>query len=285
MNIENCLARDSLEGIARYRFGISPKSMPFHKQVLCTVRDHTKLRGLRVIPLPPDKQSKANEIKPISQVGIFNTTSGFYNYYSLEEIPTREELEKQGFRLGRIEIVFYGDVEALVAKLKENGLNVEFDKINECPQQQEPRKIPVLVKTKIDRTIYRGLCKIAFNYLAHNLGAEIALKKDFDGIRRFIRYDEGKADDFFQISKIPIFSRERRLGKRWHPGHIVVIGWEGYSLIGRLAIFNSIVGLTYRVTLCNNYQGVWLPFSKAHYFEPRSKKIIEVQNLKFLIYR
>jgi len=67
-----------------------------------------------------------------------------------------------------------------------------------------------LIKARIDRTLYRGLSKIVFNYLAYNLGSDFVLKGDFDSIRRFIRYDESNGDEFFKIIKTPIFYKEKR---------------------------------------------------------------------------
>jgi len=283
-NIENCLGRDSLEGIARYRFGINPKKMPFHKRLKFMVGNVDVLKGVQVIPLPPDRQRETNELKLISQVGFFNKRTGKYSYFSKEEIPTKEELERQGYELKNKEIVFYGDVQELVSILEKKGLNIEITEIKETILNQEPSKIPVLIKARIDRTLYRGLSKIVFNYLAYSLGSDFVLKGDFDSIRRFIRYDEGNGDEFFKVIKTPIFYKEKRFGKRWHDGHIIVIEWDNFNLDGRLAIFNSIVKLTYIVTLCKNYKGVWFPFHKGHYFDPHSKQIREIQNFKFLIY-
>ena len=120
-NIENCLGRDSLEGIARYRFGINPKKMPFHKRLKFMVGNVNVLKGVQVIPLPSDRQRETNELKLISQVGFFNKRTGKYSYFSKEEIPTKEELERQGYELKNKEIVFYGDVQELVSVLEKKA--------------------------------------------------------------------------------------------------------------------------------------------------------------------
>ena len=81
--------------------------------------------------------------------------------------------------------------------LKSKGINVEITEVNETIQSPEPSRMPVLIKARIDRTIYRGLSKIVFNYFAYNKGADFVLRDDFNEIRNFIRYDQGNGDKFF----------------------------------------------------------------------------------------
>jgi len=279
--IEICLGRDSLEGITRYRFGIAPGRKPIHERLKFVVGKGV-MRGVHVIPKLPEK-NKDVEIQCISQVGFYNSVKNEYDYFKKEEIPEKDELERQGYKLKNKEIVFYGKIEELAEILKSKGINVEIAEVNETIQNPEPSRMPVLIKARIDRTIYRGLSKIVFNYLAYHKGVDFVLRDEFNEIRNFIRYNQGNGDDFFKPTTKPILYKERKFGKRMQPGHLIVLEWENFDLIGRLAIYNSIVRLTYIVTLCKNYSGFWLPFTKGHYFDPISKTVREIHNFKFLV--
>lgn len=279
--IERCLGRDSFEGIARYRFGKNPKEKQIHRRLKFTVEKGV-FKGVHVIPISPD-QNRNDELQIVSQVGFYNSIKNEYDYFMKEEIPEKAELEKQGYKLKNKEIIFYGKIEDLVETLKNKGINVKITEVNETVMNPEPSRVPVLVKARIDRTLYRGLSKIVFNYLAYNKAIDFVLKDDFNKIRNFIRYNEGDSDDFFKITTKPILYKESRFGKRWYVGHFIVIDWNNFNLVGKLSIYNSIVRLTYNVILCKNFKGFWLPFNKGHYFDPISKTVREIYTFKFLV--
>ncbi|MFC2167776.1 HNH endonuclease [Acidobacteriota bacterium] len=280
-HLELYLGRDSIEGIARFRFGISPKSNPIYKRLKLRISGESMMKGVQVVPKFPDSND-SDEIRVVSQVGFFNERTKEYRYFSLEEIPKKSELESQGYMLNNKEIVFYGEIDKLVDVLKTKGMNVKITEIHEDLYNPEPGPVPVLVKARIDRTIYRAMAKIVFNYFTFHAGPDFVFREDFDGIRNFIRFDQGKGDDFFTINTSPIIYGERIHGRRRLRGHIVSIEWENTDLVGRLALYNATVGFTYYVFLCKNFRGVWLPFHKAHYFDPPSKTITELFTPKFL---
>jgi len=118
-----------------------------------------------------------------------------------------------------------------------------------------------------------------FNYLAYNMGRDFVVNDDFNGIRNFIRHDQGNSDDFFRITTNAILYTERRFRKRRLKGHIIVINWENNNndLVGKLSLYNAQVGLTHEVLLCKNYRGVWISMQKGHYFDPDSRTIREIQ--------
>lgn len=170
----------------------------------------------------------------------------------------------------------------MVQKLAERGLKIEISEIHGTLQDIKPSKIPVLIKARIDRTIYRGISKIIFNYFALNMERSFVIRSMFHDIRNFVRNDEGDGDDFFKISTKPIILKERQIGRRLLPGHIIVFDWNALDIIGNLSLYNSIVKLTYRVILTKNYP-VWFPIQKGHYFDPKTKKIKKLINMRNLI--
>ena len=281
--IEIHLGRDSLEGIARYRFGINPRGNPAFKRLKLTLAKRGEMKGIHVEPLAPIQQINADEIKIVSQVGFYNTNINEYQYFSKNEIPKKTTLEKEGYDLVNKKIIFYGDVEELLKMLRKMDLNVHISEHHEIQINQEPSKVPVLIKARIDRTIYRGILKIAFNYLALHTSVDFALHDDFNGIRNFIRNDKGKSNEYIKIATDPILYKERIFKHRIYPGHFVLLEWNNFDLIAKISIYNSTVKLTYTVYLCRNFSGVWFPLNRGHYFDPISKTVSELFNPKFII--
>jgi len=276
-NIELYLGRDSLEGIARYNYGIRSDGEPHYERVSMQAGDVGNIKGVHVV-LKDTSADEEAEVEMLSQVGFFHSDRQEYDYFVEEEIPDKEELERLGYQLDNKEIVFYGEIEHLVEVLKKKGMNnIELGEIKEEIQGMPRGKIPVMVKARIDRIIYRGLSKIVFNYLAYNMGRDFVLSDNFNGIRNFIRHDQGDGDDFFKITTNPILHTEKRARRRL-TGHIIAINWENNNndLVGRLSLYNAQVGLTHMVRLCRNYRGVWVQIQYGHYFNPASRTIREL---------
>jgi len=271
---ELILGRDSMEGIARYRFGLSPKSPPFYRRLKLSAIGPSRLKGVHVVPKIPSGAG-TDELEIESQVGFFNSRQNEYVYFKKNEIPDRDELEKQGYILHDKEIFFYGEVEELAKLLKDKGMNVKIGDIKNEIADVRPGLIPVLVQGRIDRDLCRAMAKIAFNYLAYNQGPVLALKENFNGIRQFIKNGCGKGKDYVEIDTKPILYVEIKRKKRKFCGHIVFLDWRWPEIIVRISLYNSIIGLTYTVILCRNYP-IWFPISKAHYFDPNSKDVKEL---------
>lgn len=64
----------------------------------------------------------------------------------------------------------------------------------------------ISVRATHDDISRRLVAKIAFNLLAHLLGARFALKEEFDAIRLFIRYGQGVGSDFVCVEDRPVSS-------------------------------------------------------------------------------
>lgn len=273
-NIELYLGRDSLEGISRYHYGIRSRKEPLYKRVKMKFGIKGELEGVHVAIKDTDASSSP-EVETINQVGFFHPEKQKYNYFTEDKIPEREYLKNEGYQLNNQKIVFYGNLELLVERLKEKGINIKIEKVFEEIQYKPKALVPVFVQARIDRTIYRGIAKIVFNYFAYNVGSDFALKACFNGLRNFIRYDQGNGDSYFNIKVGAFCNVNFLLQKRNIPGHVVLLNWENNNsdLVGKLALFNDRIGLTYQVILCRNYQGIWIPIQHGHIFNPDQRKV------------
>jgi len=165
----------------------------------------------------------------------------------------------------------------LLKMLKQKGFSFKPGKDMTWPETVIKRKkVKVEATVRIDRIIYRGISKIAFNYLAKVAGKEFTLSDDFDGIRNFIRYDEGGSNNYFVPNQPPILHDDKMLQKygiKTTQGHLLIVGWKGSALISKVSIFNQ---YTYLVILCKNYRGMWFRLSSGHHFDVSSKDVNEL---------
>ncbi|HEV2350691.1 MAG TPA: hypothetical protein VG028_12685 [Terriglobia bacterium] len=131
--------------------------------------------------------------------------------------------------------------------------------------------IRVYVEYTIDKTILRAIAKIAFNYFAYVHGADLALRGDFDSIRKFIRSGQ-------EPPWKPVIPGRRRIlaGEtdmiRCTDGHLLVLEGDprASSITARVALFNDI---TYVVRLCLRFSGVWRSFDAGHHFDITSREV------------
>lgn len=281
--LELHLGRDSLEGVTRYNYEIFPSGSPRFRRLIFKIERPGPLFGMLVSPKPQLLEGLP-EIELLDQVGFFSTNTGKYEYFLDMNIPERGPLERDGFNFADNEIRLVGDYDKLRQVLAGMGYPNNYlreESLFKSPE--EKRFIPVNIKAKIDRTIARGMAKIAFNYLAYITNRTFVLGRDFKSIRRFVRYDDGDFDEIFRVDKKPILRKEVALRKRILDGHIIVVDWHGDDLFCSLAIFNRIIQLTYYFRLCKRHSGIWIPICSGHYFDVAQNKIRPLYNIKRLL--
>jgi hypothetical protein len=104
----------------------------------------------------------------------------------------------------------------VIAVLAEHGLS--FNTLEEVPAPQaEDGAFTVRHLFAMTEILQRAVAKIGFNYLAYTNGASLALREEFDVLRRFVRY--GQAPGRAVTSVIPT----TRLGNVREDGQVPVV--------------------------------------------------------------
>lgn len=282
-NLERDLSRDSLEAIRRYMHGIKSKNPSNKYKRIKSKIAEGKNKGLIVFQKPSENGGML-EIEPVVQVGFFHKDRKEYDYFEPGDIKTASELEKAGYQLKGKNVISviarHGkEFNDLLAFLKGKGIDVKIQEERNMGDDIEDRK-PILVKgtIQIDPILYGAISKIAFNYLAYIQSREFVLSSEFDEIRNFIRYNEGKARDIFRVNQLPILhndKRLRRIGAKETDGHLIVVEWEGRDLVGRVSLFND---HTYKIILSRHYGGVWTPIKNGHLFDVQSRETSKLES-------
>jgi len=273
--IELYMGRDTVEGVFRYQYGIKPRKFPKkHNRIFLKVPEGD-LKNILVIPSPSETEGEVDFI-PIMQVGFFNERTNEYEYYEPNKIPNKADLKNKGFKKNtEIKLIAAdgNELKRLAKILESKGFNIKL--ITEAQPLSEHKKIKLTVEGNvwIDEIIYRGFCKIAFNYLAYVTGKKFVLNDDFNEIRDFIKYGRGNFKQFFFTNQPPILYQDQLLsstGLKITDGHIIIVEWHGNEIVSRVSIFNL---HTYLIKLCKYYGGIWREIRSGHHFDIHTKEI------------
>jgi hypothetical protein len=263
--IELHLGRDTIEGAFRFQHGILSEGDFIGRRVRLRIATDHAWAGLIVRPKPPKVKDRRVDYEPVTQVGFRDKTTGRRFYFELWELPSKAELERDGFDAAK-DIIYYGEtpqaLEELLHALAQRGITITNPKEYEA---QGTNPTPVEGEVTIDPVICRGIAKIAFNYLTYTQGVDFVLSVDFDAIRRFIRYGEGDFKQFFEPNAPPILYEDRRFDIQTTDGHMVVVGWM--RRIEQLSCWVSPFNLhTYMIIFCRRFAGIWRPIKVGHHF-------------------
>lgn len=272
-NVDMFLARDTLEGVERYRHGCKPKRIPYERSRVKSQVASGEFEGAHVIEIPPDdKHPEEIGLSFYLQVGFYNVHLDKWCFFKVDEIPDKEELVKNGYSVEKYKYIGNDDeLEYLFSILREKGYSVS--EIGEANRFEG--KMVIGMEITIDRLVARAISKICFNYLAWKTDLNFALNSSFDPIRNFIRNDIGNHISFFNISKKPILFEDRLYNTRQTLGHLIILGWmrNGHSIISHFSPFNI---HTYTVKLCEYFDGIWRPLKSGHHFDIESGQVNEL---------
>jgi len=214
--------------------------------------------------LGPSASAAGMEIIYLPQVAFANKGSEEWEWYLPEEL-TSEIVGK--FSPGSRVKYFLTSPEQeqqLRGRLRELGFGAtKYLGKDTIPPQPE---MTARVTYVFDEIIRRCIAKIAFNYLAYALleDARLLLRDDFDPVRRYVREGEIPETQFVSVLGNPRLTRESR-DDSLVDGHLMAVGWNmNENIFCNLSIFNA---MTYQVTLCRKYRGLWFSLSSMHSFD------------------
>lgn len=265
--IERILGRDTIEGSARFDFGVKEpnefKHMGPNAKIQRVVHEDGILKGI-ILGKRISNSGKLEDFI-IPQVG-FLKRDGLYEYMPLENIPDAMYTNEVYDLKSEKGVFFPPDVdrdEAMKA-LKEKGF-----KINLGPEVMLDAQDRVITKSTrpMDDDICRAYAKIAFNYLAKFNTAEVMLQKDFDVCRNYILHGNVPPWPIVMVSNEPILCDESPNDRRVI--HIVNVDWgvEEKSIVAQISLFNY---YSYSVCLAREYEGGNIEVGFGHYFNPNS---------------
>jgi HNH endonuclease len=276
-NLEIALGRDTYEGGLRFDYGLRQPSefKSLGKKTRLTVRIHEgEFKGAYAYREYSEVQQQII-LKPVPQVGFRKLVDSEIEYYLLDQIPTKQYFDQNGYDLdqpGSIRILPSTEVESIQAVLLRKGFTFKAHKdVN--PDESEPSLL-CKIEGVIDESIIRAVAKIAFNYLAYWQGPEFMLEADFNPTREFIRYGVKSQYPLIKIRQESILCDESVSGKR-RSGHLLTVDWaaDKRSIVAQVSLLNW---LTYSVSLARDFSGKHRAIQRGHFFDPYNQRILQL---------
>jgi hypothetical protein len=272
-HMELQFARETPESIARFRHGLRDmESASRTTRIIATINVPGPLFGAKVL-LRPNAARNGIDTVYLPQVGIRNGKGDDRTWYTLEDL-TAEVVQTLKPGVVITVLVTPEEEEILRARLRELGLE-HTKTISKDPIP--PRSdIKTRVKCDFDFNMSRCVAKIAFNYLAYALGENVPrlLQRDFDPVRNYVRYGSSCEQPIVYFSSKPRLDNENG-SRAFVDGHIVAVGWDitNENIGCGLSLFNA---MTYQVTLCRNYAGLWFPLKSGHAFDFKAARVYSI---------
>lgn len=271
--LELFLARDSGEALLRLRYGLKSASEA-HELKRTRVSLRVDLPGPWLgahIILKADTSGQKVESELVPQVAFRKKPKGEWVWFTEDQLtgPEVVEMYKKDVEI-RIVGPSAAATERLRCKLERLGVRFKQQGVLDQPIT-DAGNIQAQMLYRIDEVIFRGIGKIAFNYLAHAQSPRFALEKDFDPIRKYVRYSCKSSWPQVIASTRPILSGDTQLWRQTN-GHLIVLDWNksGKGIVAQVSLFNSI---TYHVLLCQDYSGLWRPLQSGHHFDIETREI------------
>ncbi|MEN6320914.1 MAG: HNH endonuclease [Syntrophaceae bacterium] len=277
-NLEIVMARDTFEGASRFEFELkSPKEFKsLGKRSRVTIKiAEGECKGAYAYREYSKEQDKII-VKPVPKIGFLKNEPSEYEYYLLDQIPSKSYLDENGFDLKPTTAIRALGIDVGTARqvLSEKGIKFAYQ--GEAGPSENPKEDWLCeVDALIDSTIFRTVAKIAFNYLAYWEGRDFLLNSAFDQSRGFIRY--GKKADYplVMVDDNPILRDEPIEGRR-RLGHIITVNWasDKISIVSQISLFNW---ASYRISLARNLSGEQRSIRHGHFFNVNSHEILDLE--------
>jgi hypothetical protein len=279
-NLEITLARDTLEGVSRYEYGLrQPReflSIGSRGKLVIKLADGPN-KGAYVYHEYSEERAEII-IKPLPQVGILKPGSSEYEYFLLNQLPDKETLERTGFDLSLPNAIFLfsSHLQEIEPVLAEKGIAFQAGGWRELPLDPKERWL-CDVERDIDDTICRAIAKIGFNYLAYWEGPRFAMSSDFATICRYIRFAEAGEYPLVVAGYQGLLADER-VSRFRRSGHLITLNWasDGRSILAQVSLLNM---LKYSICLARNYSGEHRALRRGHFFNIKDRKILGLEVL------
>lgn len=274
--IDQILARDTFEGLIRAeklppRRGMADRFKA--KRIMIRAPDEPEFGDFRGARVAIDW--KTRKLRPLDQI-IVKDDHGKLHSFTEDEIGAADERLFGDRPPGSIKVI--GSPPG-VKRLQELIIS-KGARFSQEPTEIEPPPVAnhasVLLETQgvLDNIVWRGIAKIAFNYLAKIQGTNYVLDEKFDRIRGFINGGRHDRRALVRLSRQPILAydtpRFRMTGM-----HLIIFERQGRGLRGRVSLFNS---FTYDVMLCPNL-GLIYSIKSGHAFDAENGKVYKLTGI------
>jgi hypothetical protein len=275
--IDRALARDSIEGLERYRQGVkSPRDARNFQygNVKLLAHEAGEFSGaeIRLAAAEGEADLRAN-IRPSAAIHE-SGGEGYISFTAAEILSGAWATARVDWRKG---VKLFGTDEA-VGQMRD-ALELRGVKLKSYRPLTPPSVVPELAQEfTIPPEVRRAIAKIAFNYLAFRLGAEFACNPAFDTIRRFIRHGEAPAIAPVHIGDDLPFAMAGPPEKRPVVHFVAIDAHSDHrNMLGVVTLFGY---FTYTIVLAEDFHGPWPEVPVAHLYNIKTLTASEMEPRK-----
>jgi len=249
-HLDQVIARESLEGITRYKKGMFSRESRVQKRLVVKLPDAPEMgENAGVLVWIDGQTGKIRE--PLPQVLFQIGASGKYEVVRGHELASLD-WRARGFSDKGLKVLAPSaeELQKLLDLLKAIGINfVEKSRLkNPFDHTQGPDKqIEVQIEGIIDHTIKRGFLKILMNFAAKYIGCGEVLKKEWDKCRNYVRWNGEPI--LARVSTRPFWGKELQNLRFDDDSYNMRVENVGPDVIGVIQFFNL---YTYEFKLLEN---------------------------------
>jgi len=276
--LDQGLARDTLEGVTRYKKGILSRERRFPKNLhffLEKIDDNGEYGGAILDGYDP---LTGKSLPVASQFWIKNIKKNEWERYRINQIKNIKITNEvygstaPGNREMRIIAPSEEDHDNVIAELKKYNIPYRKKELLSSPpflkndDHEGNVDVRVIIQGTIDKTKKRALVKILFNFAAYFIGETEILKPKWDKARKFIRYDRKTL--LGKLSQEPFWTSQEKSNLRYaDDSYNLRIENKNGNVVGVIQLYNL---FTYEFILVENYS---IPTEKeiAYRFTPNKK--------------
>jgi hypothetical protein len=202
------LARETVEGVVRYRKGVSSSAARPQKHLKITLDAGPETGQFAGMQVAIDG-TRGELMRPLAQFQILNQRTGQTEVYSkaqIKDLKLPEDVygrpgDESGNGTWKCNIFSASQEEhnEMVQALRSIGINFSPGTPFSLPERREPavedcedNSLPVIIEGEVTDTHRRAHAKIFLNFIANFFGSEEASKPHWDFLRQFARYGNGK---------------------------------------------------------------------------------------------
>jgi hypothetical protein len=275
-HLDQIIARESLEGITRYKKGMYARESRVQQRLIVTLPDTPEMgENAGVLVWIDGQTGKIRE--PLPQVHFQVGDSGRYVVVKASALEGLD-WKAAGYSDKSLKVLAPNPEEhqRVLKMLKDIG--IDFKEKSRLPNPFEGKgpdsQFEVQIEGTIDHTVKRALLKILMNFAARYIGVEEVLKPEWDKCRNYVRFDGEPIPA--RISQKPFWGEESNNLRFEDDSYNIRIENVGSDVIGMLQIFNL---FTYEFKIIENYN-IADGKELAARFTPGKKPAFGVKGLK-----
>lgn len=285
--LDQTLARDTLEGITRYKKGIFSREKRFPRSLRFELEETEESGEYGGAILGGYDPITGKPLPLVAQFWIRNIKNNEWEKYKLEDIKNISITDDKygpktpGSRQMRVMAPSKEEYDAVIQELKKHNIPYREKEMLGAPpflkNVDADGKIEVrgIIHGKIDKIRKRALAKLLFNFTTYYIGTTEIEKLEWDKARNFVRYDGETL--LGRMSQEPFWTGQETEQMRFESdSYNLRIENKNGGVVGVIQLYNL---FTYEFVLVENYS---LPPEKeiAYRFTPGREPFLGVKMSK-----